>query len=99
MTVRWFALVTSALLAFLLGVRALGGSDPIVHRSPEDAASVREHDAWRGSFWRPAGSNASRAALRLEPVAWTPARGTTGAQPSALAAVGAVVRFAASDSR
>jgi hypothetical protein len=97
MTTRWIALVTAALLAFLLGARAVGGSDPVAPETSVGAAGVREHDAWRGSFWRPAGSAAAPPAPRLERVAWTPARGTPGAQPSALAAVGAIVRLAALD--
>jgi hypothetical protein len=68
MSARWL-LVTVTAFSVLLGARAAGGPAP---ESGVAATGVREPGAFRNSFWRPAGSDAERPALRLEPVAWTP---------------------------
>ena len=94
MTARLTALiVTTALLGFLVGARAVGG--PAVAASVASEAGTRELDRLRGGFWRPAGSDAERPALSLEPVAWIPAETKARRpQPDAIASVRAVVRLA-----
>jgi hypothetical protein len=68
MTARLTVLfVTTALLGFLIGARAVGVPAPA-----GGSAGVRELDRLRGGFWRPAGSDAVRPVLSLEPAAWTP---------------------------
>jgi hypothetical protein len=91
MTTRLTALfVTTALLGFLIGARAVGVPAPAA-----GSAGVRELDPLRGSFWRPAGSDAARPAVKLARLAWTPAEASARRpQPDALAAVQAVVRLA-----
>jgi hypothetical protein len=97
MTARLIALlVTTALLGFLVGVRAIGSPTPAQTAARE--VGLRESDPLRGGFWRPAGSDAARPTLRLEPTAWVPPESKPGRpQPDALAAVRAVVRLASLD--
>jgi hypothetical protein len=92
MTARLTALiVTTAVLGFLLGARAVGNPTPTAN-----ASGVREMHSLRGGFWRPAGSDAARPAVTLERAAWSPAApAVSDAHPDALAAVRAVVRLAA----
>ena len=61
-------------------------------------AGTLDSDRLHGSFWRPAGSDATRPTLRLQRVAWTPFESRPRRpQSDALASVQAVVRLAASD--
>jgi hypothetical protein len=94
MTTRLTVLfVTTALLGFLVGARAVGVPTPV--GSAASSAALREMDPLRGGFWRPAGSDAARPGVRLEPAAWAPAEASTpSAQPDTLAALRAIVRLA-----
>jgi hypothetical protein len=94
MTARLTALfVTTALLGFLIGARAVGVPTPAERAA--SAAGVREADRLLGTFWRPAGSDAERPVLRLAPVAWTPSESKVRRpEPDTIAAVEAVVRLA-----
>jgi hypothetical protein len=97
MTARLTALfVITAVLGFLVGARAVGSPSPA--ESAAATAGVREMHPLRGGFWRPAGSEAERPAVRLEPTAWAPsapaALPASEARPDALAAVRAVIRLA-----
>jgi hypothetical protein len=97
MTARPIALlVTTALIGFLMGARAIGSTAPA--EVAATAAGIRVSDPLCGSFWRPAGSDAARPSMRLEPATWTPAESQPRRpQPDALAALRAVVRLAAID--
>jgi hypothetical protein len=94
MTTRLSVLIaTAAVLGFLVGARAVGIPRP-AEDSPS-AAGVRELDPLRGGFWRPAGSEAERPALELEPSAWAPPmREASDPRSDALAAVRAALRLA-----
>lgn len=93
MTARLTSLfVTTAVLGFLIGARAVG--IPSWAGSAASSTGLREMDPLRGGFWRPAGSDATRPGVRLEPAAWTPAEASPpSAQPDTLAALRAVVRL------
>ena len=85
--------MTTALLGFLAGARAIGGLDPPASATVD--AGVREKDRLHGGFWRPAGSNAERPTLSLAPVTWTPSASMAHRpQPDPIASVQAVVRLA-----
>jgi hypothetical protein len=82
--VGWWSRAALVALVFLLGLlqgsRAALGDLPlraaaeIRADAPAQAATpgVVENDALRGRFFRPAGSNAVRPALRMRPSVWTP---------------------------
>ena len=92
--------LTTLALACAVAVALLGasGSAPAPAAPASPAAGRLESDWRHGTFWRPAGSAATRPAVRLERVAWRPTvTSVRHAQPDALAAMRAVVRLAASD--
>jgi hypothetical protein len=97
MTIRLTALlVTTALLGFLVGARAVGG--PTAMASSASTAGQRDVDPLRGSFWRPAGSDAARPAVRLERVGWTPSAAKPhDTPPDTRSALQALVRLASLD--
>ena len=64
-------LVALALALALGGAAAPRAAEPVT--SAPVAPSLREFHSLHGGFWRPAGSDAVRPALRLDPVVWTPA--------------------------
>jgi len=87
-----------ALAGFAVGTQAIGGAstEPSVPAA-SDSGSVAG-DRLHGAFWRPAGSDAERPALRLRQVAWSPAESKLRRpHPDALASVNAVVRLASID--
>ena len=66
--------------------------------APPPALGTLDRDRPNGSFWRPAGSDATRPAPSLQRVAWTPFEPKPGRpQSDTLASVQAVVRLTASD--
>ena len=88
--------LASVLVACLAG--AGPGSRAPLPQAAAPAFGTLDADRQHGSFWRPAGSDATRPALSLERVAWTPSDSKPRRpQSDALASVQAVVRLAASD--
>jgi len=96
MTARLTALLcATALVGFVVGARAV--SRPVPEGLPEPSAGIREVDPLHGSFWRPAGSEAARPAIRLAPRSWVPRDAdAVAAQPDPLGSVRALVRLALS---
>jgi hypothetical protein len=92
-------------LALVVGLVGFGvGASVITRPSAEQAGAPRtlrgtfERDALHGAFWRPAGSDAERPALRLARASWTPPETRPRRpRPDALASVRAVVRLASLD--
>jgi len=96
---RMTVLVLAVTLAgFAVATRAVGGAPTEPSISAASDPGRMEGDRLHGAFWRPAGSDAERPALRLRQVAWLPAESKLRRpQPDALASVNAVVRLAAFD--
>ena len=69
-------------LGLLQGTRTALGPAPLAPPAAPDFAAppARELYPVRGHFFRPAGSDAVRPALRLRPVAWQPERSVPVAQ-------------------
>lgn len=84
-----------ALVGFGVGASVIGrpGAEPA--GTPRIERGSFERDALHGAFWRPAGSDAERPALRLARASWTPPE--TQPRLDALASVRAVVRLASLD--
>ena len=93
--------LTALALAGVLVAWLAGGSPGSRAPLPQAAApavGTLDADRLHGSFWRPAGSDATRPAASLERVAWAPSESKPlRPQSDALASVQAVVRLAASD--
>ncbi len=92
-----------ALVLALVGFGVVGASR-IGTRSIEPADAPRtlrgtfERDALHGAFWRPAGSDAERPAVRLARASWTPPETRPGRpSPAALASLRAALRLASLD--
>ena len=86
--------LASVLVACLAGA---GGRAPLAD-APRPARGTLDSDHLHGAFWRPAGSDATRPALSLRRVAWTPSEAKPRRpQSDAFVSVQAVVRLAASD--
>jgi hypothetical protein len=91
-------MVTAALAGLSLGAHtALGASPRDVERAAP-VAGASEPDRLRGTFWRPAGSDAVRPTVSVRRVAWTPPEtAPRHLQPDAIDSVQAVVRLASLD--
>jgi hypothetical protein len=80
------------------GVGAGGGGRGALAGAPQPALGTLDRDPLHGAFWRPAGSAATRPALRLARASWLPPEAPSRHLPGGtLASVQAVVRLAASD--